>query len=193
MAQTASAPVTGPAVKRNGLRFETLLASPNIVIPNKNVGYGKKTTALCSVRVTNLTLTAIRFDPFRLYPTKVIKPNGKKLFADPIHIAGLSRPAQEADYIFIQPNQSVVLPGVSSFYWQRKRLCLSLGFRAFDDHPLVYEGLTAGAYHICFRYNNLHSTVEIRREFMEKPIKTLTGLWTGDVVLPPLTFQLVTR
>ena len=49
-------PVIGPAVERNGLRFESWLASPKIVIPARNIDYKNSTaTMLFSVRVTNLT------------------------------------------------------------------------------------------------------------------------------------------
>lgn len=134
----------------------------------------------------------MHFDPFGLYPTKVIKPNGKELFPAPILIAGYVRPAKEADYLLLQPGQSVVLPYVTLLYWPQNHFCFTWGFRSFD-HPMVYEGMTAGAYQFRLHYSNPNSTVKIRREVFGRPIKRLTGFWVGDVTLPPLKFQLVTR
>lgn len=112
------------------------------------------------------------------------------MFPDPITIAGYVRPPQEADYLLLQPGQSVILPYVTLLYWEQNHFCLTWGFRSFD-HPEVYEKMAAGAYHFRLHYRNPSSTIEIRREVFGKPIKRLTGFWVGDVTLPPLTFQLV--
>ena len=185
-------PILGPPVEQNGLRFETWLASPAIAIPNKNIDYKSSiATVLFTVRVTNLTQSPIRFDPFGLYILTLAGPNGKAINADPIMIAGRIRVAQETDYLLLQPGQSLVLPNISRLYWERGRLCLSWSSQAFPEYPEVYEGLVARNYQIKLRYNMPSKTVTIRKEFMGKIIKTLDGFWTGDVTLSSIKFKLI--
>ena len=205
--QAASAPVIGPPVVQNGLRFETWLVSPKIIMPDKSVSYEKqKPMVLFSVRVTNLTQTPLRINPYFLSLT-LIGPDGKEVFPDPLVIHGDIRQPQEADYILLPPGQSQVLPKSTGFFWRGNHLCLAWPSN-INDHPFVYEGvrlshsitdllssphagLTAGTYHFSMRYNIRAQTVPIRISVVS--VKTLIGFWIGDVSLPPLTFQLVTH
>ena len=58
--------------------------------------------------------------------------------------------------------------------------------------PFAYQGLTTGPYRLLMQYTMLAQTVPIYGNFSRKTTKTLDGFWTGNVVLPPVTFQLVT-
>jgi hypothetical protein len=190
-AQTAtSSPVIGPAVEQNGVRFETWLTSPKIVIPRKSITHGKTAAAiLLSVRVTNLMTTPVSFKPFRLHPT-LIRPGGKELVPASILTAGYLGPAQEANYLLLQPGQSVTLPYVIRLYWEQNHMYLTWGFRFTEEYLWAYR-MATGAYHFHLHYSNPSSRVEIEREIFGRPIKTSTGFRVDDVILPPLTFQLV--
>ena len=211
-------PVISPPVEQDGLRFETWLASPKIVIPDKGMSYRKNTPAtLFSVRVTNLTPSLLRINPYAL-SLKLVGPNGKELFANPLIIHGYIRQPQEADYVLLQPAQILVLQMPSSLYWQGNHLCLSFpsrinGYSFVYEGPIVgtdkrqvgsiserittlmtgtHQGLTPGIYRFCLYYAMPTSTLPIRDDNTDKVVKTLNGFWTGDVTTPPLKFELVT-
>ena len=191
IAQTASAPVISWAIVRNGLRFETWRASARIVIPPKSVSYEKqKPTVLFSVRVTNLTQTPLRFNPFtvRLILTG---PDGEEVGCGFV-IGGYVRSPVEEDFLLLKPGQSTVLPYPSSLYWYNDGLCLDWPSHIID-HPWNYGGLVPGSYRFEIDCSMTTPDVQLRDEHTGKTVKTLTGFWTGTVATPPLTFQLVTH
>jgi hypothetical protein len=113
LAQAASSAIIGLPVERNGVRFETWLASPKIVIPDKSVSYeNQKVTVLFSVRVTNLTPEPIRFDPFTLRMI-LTGPDGKEVECGFGIVGGLQSP-QEEDYLVLKPGISEVVSRPSS-------------------------------------------------------------------------------
>ena len=178
-------PIIGPAVEQNGLRFESWLASPKIVIPSKTIDYNHSTaTMLFSVRVTNLTQQLVRFDPFAA-SLNIVKPNGTSLLGW-VLIAGSIRPPQEEDYIMLLPGQSLVVPYRSHFYWYNNRLCLD--WPSITDHPVNYSGIAASSYYFVLDYRMPSPTVPIRDDRTRKIIKTLNGFWTGDVAVSSMTF-----
>lgn len=180
-------PIIGPAVVQNGLRFQSWLASPKIVIPSKTIDYNHSiATMLFSVRVTNLTQQPVRFDPFAA-SLRIIKPNGEELGAGLV-IGGYVRQPQEADYLLLQPGQSVILPCLSHLYWYNNGLCLDWP-SPFIGHPMNYGGLIAGSYHFVLNYRMPNQTVAIRDDRTAKIVKTLNGFWTGDVMVASMTFE----
>ena len=189
LAQAASAAVVGPAVEQNGVRFETWLASPKIVIPDKSVSYEKqKAAALFSVRVTNLTQKPVRFNPLcvRLI---LIGPDGEEVGCG-FGIAGGLRPPQEEDYLVLKPGVSEVVSRPSSLYWYNNSLHLDWP-SWYIDHPWNYWGLAAGRYQFKINCSMTTPDVQIYDQHTSKVIKTLNGFWTGDVSLPPVKFELV--
>ncbi len=190
MAQAASAPVIGPAVVQNGVRFETWLVSRKIVIPDKSVGYDQQTArVLFSARVTNLTQKPVRFNPFGVRLI-LIGPDGEEVGCGFV-IGGSLRLPSEKDYLLLTPGQSVLLSCPSSLYWYNNGLCLDWpSFRI--DHPWNYGGLVAGSYQFTINCSMTVQDVPLYDEHTGKVVKTLDGFWTGNVTTLPLTFQLVT-
>ncbi|MGI4789637.1 MAG: hypothetical protein ACRYFS_12390 [Janthinobacterium lividum] len=183
-------PILGPPVEQSGLRFETWLADPKIVIPDKHLVPKKNIpVTLFSVRVTNLLSKPVRFDPYML-DLMLVKPNGKKLFADEIRNYGRMLQPQEEDYIVLQPQQSLVVPRPSFLEWRGDRLDLSWP-SPIAGNPWTYPGLVAGTYQFTIEYRMPTPTVPIRDDNTNKIVKTLDGFWTGDVTLPPMKFKLI--
>lgn len=209
MAQAASTPVIAPAVVQNGLRFETWLASPKIVMPIKSLDRKSYTPiTLLGLRVTNLTQMPLRLSPFAL-ALRLVGPDGKEALPDSIVIHGYIRQPQEMDYILLLPGQSQLLPKSTGFFWRNDHLCLAWP-SIVNGHPFVYEGtrlsasvndlasqtytgLAAGNYRFSVCYTMQTQDVQLRDDQTAKVVKTLGGFWTGDVITPPLTFQLVTH
>lgn len=208
-------PVIGPAIERNGLRFEPWLASPSVGVQGKDSVPKKNTAAtLFSVRVTNLTQAPLRLSPYALSST-LVGPNGQTEYADFMMIHGYIRQPQESDYILLQPGQVLVIPYPGLVYWRDDHLCLSLP-SFINGHPLVYEGpivgaenkeettaakivtlmtgkhqgLPFGTYHFSMYYAMHSASVPICDDHTAKTIETLNGFWTGDVTTAPMTFEL---
>ncbi len=187
-------PVIGPAVEQHGLRFESWLASPKIVIPSKTVDYNHSTaTMLFSVRATNLTQKPVRLNPFAAR-LRLIKPNGKEIESG-FGIAGELRQPQKPDFMVLQPGQSLVLPFLSHLYWYKNGLYLDWP-TFYRGRSINYEGLTAGSYYFTIDYDcqwlmpifasrNIHSTKPVSTQ----SIPVLDDLWTGNVSVTSMTFE----
>ncbi len=209
LAQAAPASIIGPAVERDGVRFETWLESPKIVIPDKEMNRKKYVAVtLFGLRVTNLTQTPLRINPYCLSLT-LIGPDGKEIFPNPLVIHGYIRQPQEEDYPLLQPGQSQILPKSTDFFWRDGHLCLAWP-SDINGHPFIYEGarlshhvndllssphagLAAGTYQFLMRYTMPTQDVQLYDDHTDKIVKTLNGFWTGNLTTPPLTFQLVTH
>lgn len=186
-------PVLGPAVERNGLRFESWLASPKIAIPSKTIDYNhSEAMMLFSVRVTNLTQTPVRLNPY-CATLKIVKPGGEEVPGGMV-IAGSVRPPQDPDYLLLQPGQSLVLPCLSHLYWYNNALCLDWP-SWYVDHSMSYGGLTTGDYYFTLDFRMPNWPISSRNRRRSTPMTStppivLDDLWTGNASVSSMTFEL---
>ncbi|MHC0063647.1 hypothetical protein ACWATR_12065 [Nostoc sp. UIC 10890] len=184
------------AVEVNGIRFETLVPERMLCLPKKNLiqkllsnlefllpippGYfSPKYSVQIGIRITNNTLTPIRFSfYFTLFP-ELVNAHGQIPFEGGWIRASASL---ESDYPLAMPGESVTyFPEIKFFGTWGNRFGLSVA--SGDSGTWFFQPLKSDNYQFRFLYNNQNEK-ETMYSSTSKDMSLIEGIWTGEVLTP---------
>lgn len=183
LAQMTEEKPSTTAVEVNGIRFETRLKNSVIPLPPKEEN--AMTEVEFEIIVTNNTSNTFYFDFGDSFTPLLIRPDGQTFshggatdwIGQPVesHFR-LSRPGETVNFV----DYYVIAYDGEEFVWR---------FGTKQGRWWVFGLVGVGIYQLEFTYRNNLSILTVG--FSGVGDKILDNIWTGEVVLPPLEFQLV--
>ncbi|NES02701.1 MAG: hypothetical protein F6K22_07485 [Okeania sp. SIO2F4] len=170
------------AVEVNGIRFETRLKNSVIPLPSKEEN--AMTEVEFEIVVTNNTSNTFYFDFGDGLIASLKEVNGRIIprggFSD-----WIGQPV-ESEFRLSQPGETVSFVDYYVVAYNVKEYECRLGTRTMG---WTFRPVGAKTYHLEFTYGSDLSVMTVG--FSGVGDKILNNIWTGEVVLPPLEFQLV--
>ncbi|MBP0037754.1 MAG: hypothetical protein J7519_08615 [Roseofilum sp. SID1] len=183
------------AVEVDGIRFETLVPQPRVIVPRsqpkvrvRNPHLDPYTLVEIGIRISNNTSSCFRFNLFASLIPQLIGTDGQPIEA--AYGCSLTIIPKESDFPIVKPGESLTFfPKIAQLFWVKGELfCLSIP--AGDGGGWVFGSLSLGTYQINFIYKNQDRTVEILDK-EGRNAKLLEDIWVGMVFTPSITFSLV--
>ncbi|MEA5550834.1 hypothetical protein VB713_07570 [Anabaena cylindrica UHCC 0172] len=190
------------AVEVDGIRFETIVPEPEVLLPRKNLvekllsilesllpipprHFPPKCPVQIGIRITNNTSIPLRFSfSFTLFP-EIVNANR------PIPFEGgwiRASTSLESDYPLVLPGESFTFfPKIELFWIWGNRFGLS--FTNGDSGTWFFQPLKPGNYQFRFIYENSNEKVTMYSS-VSTNMNLIEGIWTGKVLTPFIELNL---
>lgn len=176
------------ALELDGIRFETLIPEPLLIVPNQRRNAEK--SVRIGMGVTNNTLTPFYFNFYSTFVPDLVMPDGRVVQGG--YNRNLLRQPEESDFLLVRPGKIVTFFPTTTLSWNKREQFFLVvhdgngGFCPFGE-------LKPGKYQIRFRYQNSDDAIQ-RTAMTRTPIASLLRekekLWSGRVDTPFVEFRL---
>jgi len=174
------------AVEVDNIRFETLVPEPELIVPKKR--RGTETPVQIGIRITNNTLTPLRFSFYASLTPEIIGADREALQVG--YYSDWSTEPLESDFPLVLPGEYVTFFPYAKLLWLRDQFRLLMG--AGDGGFWFFGDLKLGTYQIRFRYQEDSEWGE--RTFDEEELieqRLLERVWLGQVDTSFVEFYLI--
>jgi hypothetical protein len=180
------------AVEVDGVWFETFM--PERILPIPAIKFGAYTRVPLGIRIINNTPTPFHFLLFKYFLTELKAPDSQFLQAgygeERLRISPV-----ESDFVLAMPGEAVIFSTNVILYWRinpkkkrDRKLTLTIPFGG-DSEYFSFRSLNPGTYQVQLRYEPTLYGIEDYEYYIE--LYNLQKVWTGQVVTPPVEFNLV--
>jgi len=174
------------AVEVDGIRFETFIPEPLLILPNKSDNSYQ--SVQIGMRITNNTLTPFHFSFCGSFYPELVMPDGQ------VKRRGYGndwmRALEESDFLLVTPGTSLTFfPDISLFWTNHSQF--SLGVSSGYGGSCSFDQLKPGIYHFRFQYYNTSNTIP-KKNIVGESIESLPieKVWAGWVDTPFVEFRL---